>query len=234
MVKKLLTNKELRELVAKAQKGDIEARNEIVMHNGGLITRFAKLHVTRKTLCTFDDLFQEGVIGLIRAIETFDLSLKLKFSTYAIWWVKQRIYRALDNNNFGVRIPVHLLEKTRKVRKKILEYKKLDEDEHKVWALFENAQSFSMERLIKTDGEGSDTFHDILSAPIGEPQELVKHDLDTLINKVKAQDRSKAIMRRRATGETLRSIGKSLGLSRERIRQIELDVRQKIGRLTNK
>ena len=222
----VLPQKEIRKLIAKAQDGDTKAQNRVVQHNCGLIPRYAKLYTINPTMLTFEDLFQEGVIGLINAVRTFKPVKKIAFSTWAVIHIKQRVNRYITMNQRLIHIPVHVTEKMRKIWKKQTKNLQLTVKEQRIAALYDNSSSVSLDYPIN---EG--TFHDMLTAPIGDSLDLIKHDLETLIRKVKANPRDKEIMRQRATGDILAKIGKKHGITRERTRQVESKFTKKIKRL---
>jgi len=116
MGKDFLNQNEINELIQEAQKGNIEARNKVVENNYRLVTSIAKNFVVNTSM-SFEDIYQEGIIGLIKAVDKFDTSKGFKFSTYATWWVKQAIQRNLANNNRSIRLPVHIQEQLSKLRK---------------------------------------------------------------------------------------------------------------------
>ena len=111
----LLTFEQERELLKRAQMGNIEARNELIMHNMRLVKSIAG-HYTCAGLDS-DDLISIGSMGLIPAIEKFDLTSTHKFSTYATYWIKQAIRREIINQNRAVRIPANVQETYNKIRK---------------------------------------------------------------------------------------------------------------------
>lgn len=111
----LLDYEEELRLIDAAQEGDIEARNTLISHNLKLVISIAKHYVNAGL--DFLDIIQEGNIGLIKAIERFDTSLGYKFSTYATWWIRQQITRAIADTSRTIRIPVHANEQYFKCRK---------------------------------------------------------------------------------------------------------------------
>ena len=122
MAKDLLTQEETNELILKAQAGDSFARDTLVLKNEGLVSSVAKRYNV-SNLLDFQDLQQEGYFGLIKAIEKFQPNKGFKFSTYATWWIRQSIQRAVSDNNRLIRIPVHIQEDLQRINKakKILE-----------------------------------------------------------------------------------------------------------------
>ena len=117
--KKMLTKTEEVELGRKIQEGNPQekeqAKKELVQANLRLVVSIAKKYIGQGVL--FMDLVQEGSLGLIKAAEKFDYKKNFKFSTYATWWIKQTIIRAISNHSRTIRIPVHMLEKIRKYKR---------------------------------------------------------------------------------------------------------------------
>ena len=120
---KLLSSKEEQTLGKIIKEGKYEdalkAKKALVQANLRLVISIAKKYVGQGVL--FLDLVQEGSVGLIRAAEKFDYTKSFKFSTYATWWIKQTIIRAISNNSRAIRIPVHMADKIRKYKKAILD-----------------------------------------------------------------------------------------------------------------
>ena len=106
----LLTGKEEKELAKRIVQGDEEARQQLIKANLRLVVSIAKRYVYRTPNLSISDLIQEGNIGLSRAVEKFDYRRGFKFSTYATWWIRQAITRALADQARTIRIPVHMIE----------------------------------------------------------------------------------------------------------------------------
>lgn len=233
-------NEELRDLVA---RGD-NARARMIRSNLRLVISWAKKY-NAATSMEVSDLFQEGVIGLMTAVEKFDSTLGLKFSTYAVWWIRQSMSRALADKDRPVRIPVHRVEQINRLRRlrRLLTYENsgraptlkelshaLDIDPERT-AFLEGIES---EHFISTDepfqGDADLTFGDTLASSDLSPSELVANaERAELVRKtlgMLAPRDSQVLARRFGIGhedidETLQEIGEDLGVTRERIRQIE-------------
>ena len=108
----VLSNEEQIKLVMKCHKGDKKARQELIIHNLKLVVSIAKQYLNLGL--SFEDLIQEGNLGLLKAIEKFDPSLGYKFSTYATWWIRQAVARGAADKSRAIRIPVHLYERVKK------------------------------------------------------------------------------------------------------------------------
>ena len=93
------------ELISRAQQGDVWARNQVIELNMSLVRKIASTSIQKSALSD-NDLIQEGIFGLITAIEKFDVSLGFKFSTYATWWVKQAMFKAISEQSYALNIPV--------------------------------------------------------------------------------------------------------------------------------
>ena len=120
----LLTSDEEKELAKRVEKGDVESRNKLIQANLRLVVSIAKRYVGRSPNLTLLDLIQEGNIGLARAVDKFDYRRGYKFSTYATWWIRQAITRALADQSRTIRIPVHMVEtisKYTQVKRRLLQ-----------------------------------------------------------------------------------------------------------------
>jgi RNA polymerase primary sigma factor len=218
------------------------ARDRMMLANLRLI-RFAIANV-RRPVRSLDswDMFQEGTVGLMRAVEKFDPELGLRFSTYALWWIRQSIFRGLDGQDSTIRLPVHRMESIRRLRamsrRLAVEYGHdptlRDLAEALNWPL---EKTVFVQRLAQLDcvsidapmGDDERRVGDRLAAdepsPFDNAQTVQRRDvllrlLDSL------SSRQKLVIERRfglgaSTGETLQQVGDDLGVTRERIRQIE-------------
>ena len=240
--KKILSKEEEAELGKKIREGSKKekelALKELVQANLRLVVSIAKKYTGQGVL--FMDLVQEGSLGLIKAAEKFDYKRNFKFSTYATWWIKQTIIRAISNQSKTVRIPVHMLEKIRKYKRActIAEYNENCNDE-----TISRLSGLSKKRIeevrsaLKTEPISLETYvtedlciQDYVAdtsycTPENNVQELLKQkDVVHLLQKLDKRERDILQYRYGLNTEephTLEQIGNSLGFSKERIRQLE-------------
>jgi RNA polymerase primary sigma factor len=238
----LLTAAQEVELAKRIERGDLDAKQHMIQSNLRLVVSIAKNY--RNQGLPFLDLIQEGTLGLIRAVEKFDWRRGFKFSTYATWWIRQAVARALADKARTIRMPVHIVERMQKMNRA----------ERTLWTqlgreptLEEIADEASLTVQQVLEVRAAARASASLDAPVGEADDAVLGDFvagdDPLPEEaVELQLRSQAL--RRALAElperersvvelrygldgndpkTLEEIGRALGLTRERVRQIELD-----------
>ena len=237
---KLLKTEEELELGRKTALGDKEAKKKLIRANLRLVVSIAKKFTGQGVL--FLDLVQEGSLGLIRAAERYDYKRGFKFSTYATWWIKQTIIRAIANNSKTIRIPVHMAEKIR-TYKKVSNYltKKFDREPtleeiakemkistKKVRNIINAMQKdpVSLETPITENLTLSDYLEDENSEfPEKRIQKFfLKRDIGKFLQELSDREQKILIKRFGINGEkpkTLEQLGKETGFSKERIRQIE-------------
>ena len=215
-----LLHKDFLSLLKKAQRGNRKARNKIAEHNLRLVVYIAKRYSNSKI--SIEDLIAEGNFGLFEAIDKFKLSKKVKFSTYAFYWIKQKITRYIDNTIRLIRIPVWLSEAYRKSLSK--NSKKQKKNIEKSFQLM-NIEMSSLHTLI---GENSELL-DLLGTTYPITKEIDSMLILETLEYLSSRDR--AILKDRMRGMILKKIGKKYKLTTERIRQIEKESIEKIKKI---
>lgn len=237
----LLTFNEEQELGRRIEQGDEEARTKMIEANLKLVVAIGKKYINRGL--PFSDIIEEGNLGLIRAVEKFQYRKGYKFSTYASWWIRQAIERAIVNQAKIIRLPVHVAELvhsyTRVARKLCQELgreprvdeiaAKMDADVDKIRSVSQVVREiFSLDMLIGDRAE--DTLGDVIPdvhalSPERLSDEISRRNcIDMWLAQLPASERSVVEMRFGLNGEdpmTLDRIGKKFGITRERVRQIE-------------
>ena len=242
--KKILTRAEEANLGKKIQEGDTKVRDEalkeLVQANLRLVVSIAKKYIGQGVL--FMDLVQEGSLGLIKAAEKFDYKKNFKFSTYATWWIKQTIIRAISNQSKTIRIPVHMLEKIRKYKHACSlaecdENLEVDDDTISKISGLNKKHINEVRNAIKTEPISLETavtddlcIQDYVAdtsycTPEFNTQCKLKHnDVINLLSKLDKREQKIIMCRFGIDNEepkTLEEIGQTLGFSKERIRQLE-------------
>jgi RNA polymerase primary sigma factor len=238
----LLTAADEVELAKRIEKGDMAAKQRMIESNLRLVVSIAKNY--RNQGLPFLDLIQEGMFGLIRAVEKFEWQRGLKFSTYATWWIRQAVQRAVADKARTIRMPVHVVERMQKMH----------QAERRLW--MQLAREPSLEEIAEEAGLPLQQAAEVRAAartstsldqPIGEDEDAVFGDLvpgdgplpeeeaerrlrnealERALEALPARDRRVLELRyglRGAEPHTLEQIGKRLGMTRERVRQIEVE-----------
>jgi len=249
---KLLTAEEERELATRIAEGDKAARNRMIESNLRLVVKIAKRYINRGL--PFLDLIEEGNLGLIKAVERFKISKECRFSTYATWWIRQSIERALVNQSRTIRLPVHVsddINKMLRISRELMQ--KLNREpsvkEISVGMGVDQAyirrlmlllkKTYSIERPM---GENSDYFllDTIEDTSAVSPSELLENvnryeHVTEWFNALSENEKSILTLRfglDDTESQTLDTIGKQFGVTRERIRQIEAKTIEKLRKVS--
>jgi len=237
---RLLTRDEERELARRKDAGDEAAKRRLIECNLRLVMSITRNYT--KAGVPLLDLIQEGNLGLIRAVEKFDYRMGYKLSTYATWWIRQAITRALADQGRLIRLPVHVADQVRRVvRSRRILAQKLNRDptltemakesgfpESRVKDLIELVEDpVSLETPV---GDGESLYSDLIEdETMGQPESATAERLQAVeLNQALEQlePRLRDVLERRfglsgANPQTLEHIGKELGITRERVRQLE-------------
>lgn len=254
--KKMLTKDEELRLGKLIKEGSETEKNnakkQLIQANLRLVVSIAKKYIGQGVL--FMDLVQEGSLGLIKAAEKFDYRKNFKFSTYATWWIKQTIIRAISNHSRTIRIPVHMLDKIKRYNKaciNIIHNELTDVDDETISRIsgldlkkieeVKNAlkkEPISLDTLVTEDLCIQDYIEDTtyISPEISTQNKLQIKDIEKLINTLDKRERE-IIQKRYGIDnnepKTLEQIGNVMGFSKERIRQIENIALQKLRKVHN-
>lgn len=247
----LLTAMEERTLAKRIVEGDDEARNLLARANLRLVVSIAKKYVGRSPDLTLLDLIQEGNLGLFKAVDKFDFTKGFKFSTYATWWIRQAITRALADQSRTIRIPVHMVEtmaKYKQVSRRLAQdlgrdpmpeeiATEMGVEVEKIYQIEKISQdTISLELPVGDDDDRSRLSDFIADDKITSPDQEVAHSILTdqileILDTLSEKERKILEMRHGlidGTYHTLEEVGAEFGVTRERIRQIEAKALEKI------
>lgn len=247
----LLTSEEEKELGKRIQEGDASAKETLTNSNLRLVVSIAKKYVGHGL--TFQDLIQEGNIGLMRAVEKFDYTRGFRFSTYATWWIKQAMVRAINNQSRDIRIPVHLNEqivKVNRAERKLLQELNREPTEEEI---AKEVGNITAERVREIKSYNTDTIS--LETPVSDDDsatisDFVQDDrtvdpaeytnnvyLKEEVNKILQElpERDQMILKMRfglidGTPKTLQEVGEIYNVTKERVRQLEANALRKLNR----
>lgn len=248
----LLTAAEERELAQRIEAGDKDAETLLARANLRLVVSIAKKYVGRSPDLTLLDLIQEGNLGLFKAVNKFDWTKGYKFSTYATWWIRQAITRALADQSRTIRIPVHMVETIAKYKQVVRRLSQdlgrdpmpeeiateMGLDIEKIYNIIKIDQdTVSLESPVGDESDGKSTLGDfipdetLLLPDYESSKRILADQVNEILSDLTPKERKILEMRNGlldGVNHTLEEVGREFGVTRERIRQIEAKAHQKI------
>jgi RNA polymerase primary sigma factor len=249
----LLNGEQEKELAKRIVAGDDEARGILARSNLRLVVSIAKKYVNRSPDLTLLDLIQEGNLGLFKAVDKFDYTKGYKFSTYATWWIRQAITRALADQSRTIRIPVHMVETIAKYKQKVRELSQhlgrdplpeeiaaeMGIEVDKIYTIQKiNQDTVSLESPVGEDDDerstlGSFIADDTIASPDQDAsRRILNEQMMEILDELSPKERKILEMRNGLTEDgicyTLEEVGREFGVTRERIRQIEAKALERI------
>lgn len=249
----LIKAEQEKELARRIEAGDEEAKNLLARANLRLVVSIAKKYVGRSPDLTLLDLIQEGNLGLFKAVDKFDWSKGFKFSTYATWWIRQSITRALADQSRTIRVPVHMVETIAKYKQVVRRLSQdlgrdplpdevaveMGLDVEKIYNIEKIDQStLSLDTPVGDDGDDKNsTYGDfisddkILSPDQESSRRILTDQVKEILDDLSEKERKILELRHGLTDgiqHTLEEVGKQFNVTRERIRQIEAKAHEKI------
>ncbi len=249
----LLNGEQEKDLAKRILTGDDEARSILARSNLRLVVSIAKKYVNRSPDLTLLDLIQEGNLGLFKAVDKFDYTKGYKFSTYATWWIRQAITRALADQSRTIRIPVHMVETIAKYKQKVRELSQhlgrdplpeeiaaeMGIEVEKIYTIQKiNQDTVSLESPVGEDDDerstlGSFIADDTIASPDQDAsRRILGEQMTEILDELSPKERKILEMRNGLTDEgicfTLEEVGREFGVTRERIRQIEAKALERI------
>ena len=244
----LLTKEQEVELAKRVERGDLEAKEQMINSNLRLVISIAKRYQGHGL--SLLDLVQEGIIGLIRAVEKFDWRKGFKFSTYATWWIRQAVQRGVANKSREIRVPVHIVEREQRMsraeRDLAPKLGRMPTDEEVA-----DAARITVDQVVEVRAaaravtsldkpiaeESGTTFKELVAGEEDEVDEavtinLAQEALHDALDELPDRERKVLKLRYGLNGErdpaSLEEIGRQLGLTRERVRQIEANALERL------
>lgn len=248
----LISGSQEKELAKRILNGDAEARNILARANLRLVVSIAKKYVGRSSDLTLLDLIQEGNLGLFKAVDKFDYTKGYKFSTYATWWIRQAITRALADQSRTIRVPVHMVETIAKYKQIVRRLSQdlgrdplpeeiateMGLDLEKIYMIEKIDQgTVSLEAKVGDEDDDKSTLGDfvadnnIVTPDVESNRRIIRDQLQEILADLPLKEKKIIEMRNGLIDgvyHTLEDVGKEFGVTRERIRQIEAKALEKM------